>query len=203
TPRAVRGGRKSPADIILEDNRSALAESFRLSWANIQLAIEGPKRDSLFAKGPGTALAITSAASGEGKSTHALAFARTAALAGDRVVLVDADLRRSGVSRLIGQEHRFTLRDFLSGRCAADEIIAVEERSGICFVPSAPVEAPWTSQDLQRFVDLVDHLKTQFGLIIIDMPPVLGLAETIRLTVAADSIALIIRWGRTERQLVQ
>jgi Mrp family chromosome partitioning ATPase len=39
--------------------------------------------------------------------------------------------------------------------------------------------------------------------VIIDMPPILGLAETIRLTVAADDTVLIIRWGSTERQLVQ
>jgi succinoglycan biosynthesis transport protein ExoP len=203
TPRLTRRGRKSPADIILDDNRSAFAEAFRLSWANIQLAIEGPKKDSAYGKRPGTALGITSAATGEGKSTHALAFARTAALAGDRVVLVDADLRRSGVSRLLGRELPFTLHDFLVGRCTADDIIAVEEQSGICFVPSTPVETPWTSQDLRRFAELIDHLKAHFALIIIDMPPILGLAETIRLTVAADSIALIIRWGRTERQLVQ
>jgi succinoglycan biosynthesis transport protein ExoP len=202
TPRLTRRGRKSPADIILDDNRSAFAEAFRLSWANIQLAIEGPKKDSAYGKRPGTALGITSAATGEGKSTHALAFARTAALAGDRVVLVDADLRRSGVSRFLALEPPFTLHDFLVGRCTADDIIAVEKQSGICFVPSTPAEAPWTNHDLRRFAELIDHLKTHFALIIIDMPPILGLAETIRLTVAADSIVLIIRWGRTERQLV-
>src|SRR5262249_52503998 len=48
-----------------------------------------------------------------------------------------------------------------------------------------------------------DYLKAQFDTVIIDLPPILGLAETIRLTCAADSIALIIRWGRTERQSVQ
>jgi uncharacterized protein involved in exopolysaccharide biosynthesis/MinD-like ATPase involved in chromosome partitioning or flagellar assembly len=203
TPRAARRRRKSPADIILDDNRSAFAEAFRLSWANIQLSIEGHKTVSLHGKRPGIALGITSAATGEGKSTHALALARTAALAGESVVLVDADLRQSGVSRLLGQNPRFTLSDFLQGRCTADDIIAAEERSGTYFVPSIPVKAPWTSQDLRRFGELIEYLKSQFALVIIDMPPILGLAETIRLTVAADSMALIIRWGRTERQLVQ
>jgi succinoglycan biosynthesis transport protein ExoP len=204
TPRAARRRRKSPADMLLDDSRSAVAEAFRLSWANVQLAIEGPNTGSLFGGGgTGTVLGITSAASGEGKSTHALAFARTAALAGDRVVLVDADLRRSGVSRLVGGDPHFTLSDFLRGRCTADQVVVVEERSGTNFVPSTPFDAPWTSQDLRRFAELIGHLKSQFALVIIDMPPILGLAETIRLTVAADSIALIIRWGRTERQLVR
>jgi hypothetical protein len=70
-------------------------------------------------------------------------------------------------------------------------------------VPSAPSETLWTSHDLQRFAELINYLKARFALIIIDMPPILGLAETIRLTVLADSMALIIRWGRTERQLVR
>ena len=43
TPRVVGRRRKSPADIILNDNRSTFAEAFRVSWANIQLAVEGPR----------------------------------------------------------------------------------------------------------------------------------------------------------------
>ena len=116
---------------------------------------------------------------------------------------MDADLRRSGVSRLIEQSCCFTLRDFLDGRRTANEVVALEERSGVRFVPSTPVQAPWTSQDIRRFTNFVDHLKEEFDVVIIDLPPILGLAETIRLSSAADKVALIIRWGRTERQFVQ
>jgi Mrp family chromosome partitioning ATPase len=204
TPRATLRARKYPADLILGDNRSAFAEAFRLSWAHIQLAIEDPERAAgNFGRGPGKVLGITSAVTGEGKSTHALALARTAVLAGDGVVVVDADLRRSGVSRLLGGNFRFTLDDFLQSRCTARDLIAVEERSGLHFVPSTPVEVLWTNDELRRFTGLIDDLRAQFAFVIIDMPPVLGLAETIRLTVAADSVVLIVRWGRTERQLVQ
>jgi Mrp family chromosome partitioning ATPase len=174
-----------------------------VSWTNIHLAIAGPRSAPFGGRRLSTALGITSAASGEGKSTHALALARTAALAGESVVLVDADLRRSGVSRLLDQEFCFTLRDFLSDRCTANDVIAIEEGSGVNFVPSAPVDFSWTSHDLQRFLNFIDYLKDRFAMVIIDLPPVLGLAETIRLAMAADSIALVIRWGRTERQFVQ
>jgi polysaccharide biosynthesis transport protein len=203
TPRAVRRARKSPADLILDDHTSVLAESFRLSWANIQLAMDGPKSASFPAARSGVAIGITSASTGEGKSTHALAFARTAALAGEKVVLVDADLRRAGVSRLLDGSFCFTLRDFLEGRCTADDVVAIEERSGIRFVPSTPVQSPWTRQDFQRFVRFIEYLKEHFAVVIIDLPPILGLAETIRLSIVADCVALIIRWGRTERRFVQ
>jgi polysaccharide biosynthesis transport protein len=203
TPRAVGRRRKYPADIVLNDNRSAFAEAFRVSWANIHLAIAGPKSASFGGRRFGAALGITSAASGEGKSTHALALARTAALAGENVILVDADMRRSGVSQLLDRDFNFTLRDFLQNRCTADEVIAIEERSGVHFVPSAPANVSWTSSDLQQFYNLIDYLKDRFAIVIIDLPPILGLAETVRLATAADSVALVIRWGLTERQLVQ
>jgi Mrp family chromosome partitioning ATPase len=169
----------------------------------MQLAAERQRAASFGERRLGIVFGITSAASGEGKSTHALALARTAALAGESVVLIDADLRRSGVSRLLDQEFCFTLRDFLQDRCTADDVISIEERSGVHFVPSIPNDFSWTSHDLQRFLHFIDYLKNRFAIVIIDLPPVLGLAETIRLAMAADRIALVIRWGRTERQFVQ
>jgi capsular exopolysaccharide synthesis family protein len=204
TPRVVGRKRKFPADIILNDNRSAFAEAFRVSWANIHLAIANPRSLAFRGTRLGTALGITSAASGEGKSTHSLALARTAALAGENVVLIDADLRRSGLSRLLpNQDFRFTLRDFLQDRCTADDVLGIEESSGVHFVPSIPVDVSWTTQDLSRFFTFIDFLKDRFSIVIIDLPPIVGLADTIRLAMAADSIALVIRWGRTERQFVQ
>jgi uncharacterized protein involved in exopolysaccharide biosynthesis/Mrp family chromosome partitioning ATPase len=203
TPRAVGRLRKSPADIVLKDNRSVFAEALRVSWANIHLALAGPRSASFGRRPLGTALGITSAATGEGKSTHALALARTAAVARENVVLVDADLRRSGVSRLLDQDFCFTLNDFLRDRCAAEDVIAVEKRSGLFFVPSIPADFTWTGHDLEKFFNFIEHLKDRFSIVIIDLPPVLGLAETVRLAMAADSIALVIRWGRTERLFVQ
>ena len=134
---------------------------------------------------------------------HALALARTAALAGENVVLVDADLRRSGVTRLLDQDLSFTLSDFLQDRCTAGDVIAIEERSGVHYVPSTSADVSWTNHDLHRFFNFVDYLKDRFAIVIIDLPPVVGLADTIRLAMAIDSTALVIRWGRTERQLVQ
>jgi Mrp family chromosome partitioning ATPase len=203
TPRAVGRWRKCPADIVLYDNRSAFAEALRVSWTNIHLAIAGPRSASFGGRRMGTALGITSAASGEGKSTHALALARTAALAGENVVLIDADLRRSGVSRLLDQDVDFTLRDFLEDQCTANDVIATEGRSGVHFVPSVPTDFSWTSQDFKRFLNFVDYLKDRYTVVIIDLPPILGLAETIRLAMAADNVALVVRWGRTERHFVQ
>jgi polysaccharide biosynthesis transport protein len=203
TPRALGRWRKSPADIILQDSRSAFAEAFRVSWGNIHLAIADPRSTSSGVGRQGTALGITSAASGEGKSVHALALARTAALAGENVLLVDADLRRSGVSRLLNRDFSFTLGDFLQDRCTANDIIAIEERSRVHFVPSVPSDAAWTTHDLQRFFNLVEYSKNRFSIVIIDLPPIIGLADTVRLAMAADGIALVIRWGRTERQFVQ
>jgi capsular exopolysaccharide synthesis family protein len=203
TPRAIGRKRKSPADIIMNDNRSAFAEALRVSWANIHLAIANPRSAAFEGRRLGAAFGITSSASGEGKSTHSLALARTAALAGENVVLIDADVRRSGLSRLVDQDVRFTLRDFLRDRCTANDVITIEERSGVHFVPSTPADVSWTNHDLHRFFTFVDYLRDRFSIVIIDLPPIVGLADTIRLAMAADSVVLVIRWGRTKRQFVQ
>jgi polysaccharide biosynthesis transport protein len=203
TPRAVGRFRKFPADTILNDTRSVFAEAFRVSWAKIHLAVAGPKSVSIKGPAPAVALGITSAAKGEGKSVHALSFSRTAALAGENVLLVDADLRRAGVSRLIHQDFCFTLRDYLHEHCTADEAIVIEESSGVNFVPAAPSDIAWTARHLQRFFNLIEYVKHRYDIVIIDLPPILGLAETILLAPAVDHIALVIRWGRTERQFVQ
>ena len=203
TPRAVGRYRKIPADTILNDPRSAFAEAFRVSWAKIHLAVAGPTSVSIKGPTPAVVLGITSAAKGEGKSVHALALARTAALAGENVLLVDADLRRAGVSRLTHQEFCFTLKDYLYECCTADEAIVIEESSGVHLVPAAPSDIAWTARHLQRFFNLIEYLRHRCDIVIIDLPPVVGIAETIRLAPAADHIGLVIRWGRTERQFVQ
>jgi polysaccharide biosynthesis transport protein len=119
------------------------------------------------------------------------------------VVLVDADLRRAGVSRLLGQTPELTLNDFLRGRCSMADVVALEQRSGMNFVPSTPAQKAWTSPDFRRFGGMIEYLKDRFEIVIIDLPPVLGLAETIRLATMTDGIALIIRWGSTDRQIVR
>jgi hypothetical protein len=100
TPRVPRRGRKSPADVILNDKMSVLAEAFRLSWASIQLTIEGPKGASFRPQRPVTVLGVTSAIAGEGKSTHALAVVRTAALAGETIPAAGGTL---GANRQAGR----------------------------------------------------------------------------------------------------
>jgi polysaccharide biosynthesis transport protein len=202
TPRAAVSARSSPADLILEDQRSVFAEALRVSWTNIHLAMRGPGAAAPDDGERGTVLGITSAGVGEGKSTHALALARTAALAGESVVLVDADLRRSGVSRLF-DEVEPTLNDFLKGGCGAEEIIAREQRSGMHFIASRPVENTWTSPDFRRFAELIDYLKERFVTVIIDLPPVLGLSETMRLATMTNGVVFIVRWDHSDRDFVR
>ncbi len=97
----------------------------------------------------------------------------------------------------------FTLRDFLQDRCTAERRHCHRRtfRRSLCaercrrrlLDNSRPPAIFW----------FVDYLKNRFAMVIIDLPPIVGLADTIRLAMAADNIILVIRWGRTERQFVQ
>jgi uncharacterized protein involved in exopolysaccharide biosynthesis/Mrp family chromosome partitioning ATPase len=223
TPRVTSLAYGPPADLVLYDNSSVFAEAFRLSWANIQLAVASPVAPARASwpelhaaatvlcrpgtepgsRRPGIVIGITSAIVGEGKSTHALAFARTVALAGESTVLVDADLRRAGASRMLCARPGATLRDYLRGLRSLDEVIAVTQPPGMHFIPSSPVETAWTAPDLRRFRELIADLRKRHATVIVDLPPVLGLAETALLATMTDGIALIVRWARTDRHLVR
>jgi polysaccharide biosynthesis transport protein len=207
-PHASRLIRRSPADLVLKDSRSVFAEALRIAWASMQLTIRDPRRlrvgrRAIAGSRAGTALGVTSATANEGKSTYALALAQTAALAGEKVVLIDADLRRSGATGLLRLKPRLMLNDYFQGICTIGELIAAEVNAGMFFIPSTPTKMIWTNRELRKFVELVFQLKKEFGLVVIDLPPVLGLAETVPLALAAENLAIVIRWGRTKRQLVQ
>ena len=137
TPRAPGRKRKYPADIILDDNRSAFAEAFRVSWANIHLAIADPKSPST----GGSAWHHTRHNFGGERRGEIHPRSRTCANGGTgRREVLSLSMRicvAPELSRLLNRNFGFTLRDFLQDRCTANDVIAIEERSGIHFVPSA------------------------------------------------------------------
>jgi Mrp family chromosome partitioning ATPase len=191
-----------PADLILNDSHSVFAEALRVCWTAIHLAIT--RTDPRGASGGqvGTALGMTSALTGEGKSTNAVALARTAALAGETAVLVDADLRRCEASRVIGRKFSHTLNEFLAGGCEVCDMAYEQDDSGLYLITSTPAGSHWTNRQFRRFAELIDDLKSRFSVVVIDLPPVLGFAETLRIASMIDGAVLLVRWGYTPREVV-
>ena len=145
-------------------------------------------------------LTVTSTRPGEGKSSLALALARSAARAGERVLLVDCDLSSRNLSRMMGAAEDPGLTDLLADRADTQALVHRDDYSGLAFLPAGPAE------DRRRIGDLAARASTEgwrrdYDLIVLDGPPVLASADALLLAEMAEGILFCIRWNHTPRQL--
>ena len=145
-------------------------------------------------------LAVTSIRPGEGKSTLALALARSAARGGERVLLVDCDLWRRNLSRIMGNPEAPGLAELLAGRGDTEGLVYRDEFSGLAFLAAGQAE------DGRRLGDLAVKASTEgwrraYDLVVLDAPPTLASADALLLAEMAEGILLCIRWNHTPRRL--
>ncbi|MCI4592658.1 polysaccharide biosynthesis tyrosine autokinase [Sphingobium sp. BYY-5] len=184
----IKGG-TGPADIILQSPQSAFAEAFR----RLRTSIEYDRPDM-----PSRVVAITSALPGEGKTTTAICLARSAAVAGTKVVLVDCDIRRRASSRSFGAVNTAGLRNVLEGKAVLDEALMLDTESGAWILPQHPNDTAITSfTDKEAFASLIDQLHQRFELVVLDTPPILPVDEARVIAAHADSVILLMRWRQT------
>ncbi len=145
-------------------------------------------------------LTVTSTRPGEGKSCLALALARSAARAGERVLLVDCDLARRNLSHMMGTIEAPGLTDLLADRADTQGLVHRDEFSGLAFLSAGPIE------DQRRLSHLAARASTEgwrrdYDLIVLDGPPVLASADALLLAEMAEGILFCIRWNHTPRRL--
>jgi len=177
---------EAPHDYVVSHPTSAFAEAFRSLRAVLMSGRTGPQ-----------VLVITSALPREGKSTPAMAFARTTALAGRRTVLVDCDARRRSASEVMLPDDWTGLLGLIDGSKTLEAALWHDGATGLAVLGSrvAPPGADlFGNGALDR---LLDQLRANFDVIIIDTAPVLGVAETRSVAEAADATILLARWRRT------
>jgi capsular exopolysaccharide synthesis family protein len=177
-----------------EDLRSAFAESYRSIRTALQFSTDA---------GVPRLLLITSATPGEGKTTTALLLARNFAQLGERVLLVDADLRNPSVHKLMNLAAEEGLSNYLSGASSLDAVIqsADEHLSVIRSGPLPPNPAELLASPRMR--SLLQAASERFDQVIIDGPPVMGLADAAILAHLADGTLLMVAAGRTRRGVLR
>lgn len=167
---------------------SSHAEAYRLSRSNIESVI--PNR--------GFILLIESAMAGEGKSVTAANLAASMALAGRTVLLVDGDLRRAGLSRYFGFADVPGLSDILSG--TVDIAPIATDVPGLYVVPSGSASStPAELLDSGRMREWLEEQRDHFDIILLDSPPLTGLADGRILLGQADAGILVMDPDRTPR----
>lgn len=148
---------------------------------------------------------ISSRYASEGKSYVSMNLMRTVAKLGRRVVLVDTDLRASGIQsdyRLrYSTEKHYGLSEYLSGLCSLNDVIYQTNIPGAYMIPAGH-EAPNPLQllDTERMHQLVDWLGTQFDLVLLDTPPVGVLVDAVALAKFCDGALLVVGYRKGKQQ---
>lgn len=151
------------------------------------------------------AIIITSPAKGDGKSLTAANLALTMAQEfQQRVLLLDADLRRPTVHRLFGVSDGPGLSDVLMGSAEiGDALIELPEHHLTVLPGGTPPGHPAELLGSAAMRRLLDTLRTRFDRILIDMPPVAPLADTHILAPMADGVLMIVRAGVTPKPAIE
>lgn len=184
----------APADYLLQKPVSAFAEAIRALRTSILLSRIGR---------PVNLIAVTSTLPGEGKTTTAVCLARSAAQAGQRVVIVDCDLRRRAVNRLFGIEPAAGLLEVLNGTATLEAALHHDVTSGAYVLPLT--QSDFTPKDVfssQAMDNLLASLGQSFDLVILDTAPVLAVADTRILAAKADTVVFLTRWRATPQKAI-
>lgn len=183
-----------PHNYVLENPQSIFAESFRAVRAFLLLS-PGNKARSI---------AVCSALPAEGKTTTTLCLALTTASEGVNTLLLDADLRRRGTSRLLNYHAAKDIYDLMIGEAELSECIFVEPKTGL-HVLGTNSSAVGHSNPLQETMvrDLLAQLRDNYDVIIIDTAPLLGVADGRVIATLADRVLLVTRWKKTSMRAVE
>jgi tyrosine-protein kinase len=164
-------------------------EAFRKISTNLQfIDVDLPHKVLLF----------TSALPEEGKSSTVCNLAITLARSGKHVIVIEADLRRPRTSDYLGLPNGAGLTSVLVGR--AEVAGAVQDwGDGLFSVLTSGPLAPNPSDLLgsRRMGELIEQLRGDFDMVIVDAPPVLPFADTLAVAPACDGAILLARYGRT------
>lgn len=194
--RQERDDGRSIALVGHDDPRSAFAEAYRSVRTALQFST---------ASGVPRLLTVTSAMTGEGKTTTALSLAIQFAQAGKRTLLIEADLRKPSLHRALNLDNQVGLTNYLAGGGAQPVDIAKPTHIPNLFaIPSGPLPPnPAELLSSARMVELLSLAAGKFDQVILDSPPLLGTADAVITGNLCEGTLLTVEMGSTPRGYAQ
>ena len=145
-------------------------------------------------------LLVTSAQPGEGKTTTSQAVALTLARLGKSVLLVDGDLRRPALHQVFSLANQRGLSSLLTSLDPLESAVQPTAEPRLSVLPSGPVPpSPTELIASNRFLALIDQMVEKFDVVVIDSPPILGLADAPTMAALADGVVFVVEAGRSRR----
>ena len=174
------------------DRVTPLLESFRMLRANIAFSA---------ADKPIRAIVVTSSVPNEGKSNSALNLAIATALGGEKVVLIDLDLRRPTQHKLSGISNAVGFTNVISGQASLEDALQNTQTPGLQILTSGPVPPnPFRLLNSQSARQTIHQVTQIADFVIIDTPPMLGLADARLISSLVDGTLMIISCQETGRR---
>ena len=150
---------------------------------------------------PLKAVAFTSSVPNEGKTTVALSLAIAAGRNGDKVLIMECDMRRRSLRAIIGARPRFGVHAVLTGKCSLEEAVVVTEFEGVSFLDSeAGIPNPDGILSSHTFSNLLDGLRDEYDYVIIDTPPITAFPDASIVSSRTDATILVARENYTDKR---
>jgi succinoglycan biosynthesis transport protein ExoP len=190
------GGHVSPYDYVLKKPMSAYAEAFRSLRAALWLGGD-------LGRGSCKSVVVMSSRPGEGKTAVSVSLARVVAAAGEKVMLVDCDVRLPSVGKALKAEPSVGLIDILMGKATREQAVRKDAGSGMDYILIG-TQTPNSGQLLMSdaMSSLVRALRDDYDLVVLDAPPVLALADARILASMVDAVVYCVQWRETSRSTV-
>jgi capsular exopolysaccharide synthesis family protein len=192
-PKNLRGPEAQPQEYLVSHPFSGFSEAFRNLRAFLMVSAHGDDAKLL---------AVTSAVPREGKSLTSFCLARTLALGGARVVLVDCDLRQRGVTKILGPRE-VGLVEVVQDKVPLAEALVHDAKSNCWVLPAAGKSIPYDLFSNPETDDVLRELCNQFDYVILDAPPILGVADARILAGKADRVLYLVQWNKTPLRAAQ
>lgn len=193
------GGRQTVATAYgySGNSESTFLEALRILHTNVRMLV-GAER-------PVRSIIISSALPGDGKSTVAANLAQVATAMGQRVLLVDVDLRKPQVHDRLNIPNKLGLSNMIASGAPLDTTIQQVIPSGKLYALTAGQIPPDPTKLLasQAMKDLMVVFEERFDLVIYDAPPSTGLADVSLIGQATDGLVLVSRMGKTDRSVLK
>jgi capsular exopolysaccharide synthesis family protein len=192
----LKGGSNGRTGIaLLQGSSSGLSEAYRALRTSVLLssAVRAPQ-----------SVLITSASAGEGKTNTAINLALALAQCGSSVLLVDCDLRRPCISRLLDIPNQRGMSTYLTGNNKIDEVIQqYKPQPNLSVIPSGPVPPnPAELISSEPMMAMLRDLRSRFKHVIIDSPPLLVVTDATILSSLVEGSILVVESGVTPKKLV-
>ena len=174
--------------LVEDGSESKHAEAYRVLRTNLLFS----RRDEQF-----NTIVIVSAGAGEGKSTTTINLATVFAQAGNRVLVVDSDLRRPTLHKIFKVSNNIGLTNYLLKQNTIAEVVQTTPLATLDFMPSGKL--PNSSMGIlgsQQMKDMITELKTRYDFVFFDSPPILGVSDASILASEVDMVMQVIQYRR-------